>query len=267
MKEGDSHYWGVWWGMEPFEMYEKKVPRFMSEFGFQSFPDISTIEKFTLPEDRYLNSDVMKSHQKHPVGYETIEEYMKRDFIVPADFQEYIKTSQLLQAYGIKKAIEAQRRAKPYCMGTLFWQLNDCWPGVTWSAIDYYGKWKELMYKIKDLYADVLVSPTVENDTLKVYVVSDKLEELQGILSMQLINSDSENTVWNKEIEITIPENSSKVYFSIPVNELLSGFDKSKVYFYCDVQNSKTMDWYPANTFLFVSPKENPGYYRNLMMK
>lgn len=267
MKEGDSHYWGVWWGMEPFEMYEKKVPRFMSEFGFQAFPDISTIEKFTLPEDRYLNSNIMKSHQKHSTGYETIEEYMKRDFIVPTDFQEYIRTSQLLQAYGIRKAIEAQRRAKPYCMGTLFWQLNDCWPGVTWSAIDYYGNWKELMYKIKDIYADVLVSPTLENDTLKVYVVSDKLEELQGVLSMQLVNSDSEYTVWNKEIDITIPENSSKVYFQIPVSELLSGFVKKEVYFYCDVQNAKTQEWYPANTFLFVSPKENLGYYRNLLMK
>lgn len=236
----------------------------MSEYGFQAFPNMETIEKFTLPEDRFLYSDVLKSHQKYPAGYETIQKYMEREYDVPTDLKEYIKTSQLLQGYGLKKAIEAQRRAKPYCMGTLYWQLNDCWPVVSWSSIDYYGNKKLLQYKIKDLYSDVLVSPTVEDSVLKVYIISDKLEDFKANLKMLLINSDSEITVWNKEIEITIPENSSKVYFLISVNELLEGYDKSNVYFYGSVQNLKTMEWYPANTYLFVPIKENVGYYKKI---
>lgn len=186
MKEGDSHYWGVWWGMEPFEIYEKKIPRFMSEYGFQGFPDMKTIEQFTLPEDRYLYSPVMKAHQKHPTGYETIQTYMEREYKQPKDFKSYVYVSQLLQAYGIKRAIEAHRRAKPYCLGTMYWQLNDCWPGVTWSGIDYYGRWKAMQYFVKEAYKDILVSVHEENDSIKIYIVSDRLKETRGSLEIML---------------------------------------------------------------------------------
>ncbi len=258
MTEGDSHYWGVWWGEEPFEMYKTKVPRFMSEYGFQSLPDIKTIESFTNPEDRNLNSEAMKSHQKHPKGFQLINEYMQRDFNVPENFEDYIQASQKLQTYGYKVAIEAHRRAKPYCMGTMFWQLNDCWPSVSWSAIDYYGRWKDIMYKLKDLYADILVSPVVENDSLKVYIVSDRLETSNGSLILALINDVTGDTLWTNDIQVSLPDNSSSVYFNSDVKSLIKNNNKDELYFSCRYINAGDNRTY-TNKMIFVKPKYYKG--------
>ena len=149
----------------------------MSEYGFQGFPPMESIRRFTLPADRQLGSPVMKAHQKHPVGYETIDEYLLRDYKRPKDFESYVYVSQLLQAEGIKTAIEAHRRAKPYCMGTLYWQLNDCWPVVSWSSRDYYGQEKALHYFVKNEYKTLLVSPVVKNGKLQVFIISDSLQD------------------------------------------------------------------------------------------
>ncbi|HKR05764.1 MAG TPA: glycoside hydrolase family 2 protein, partial [Bacteroidia bacterium] len=156
-KEGDAHNWFVWHDGEPFENYEKKVPRFMSEFGFQSYPGMETIKSFTVDSDRTINSAVMKSHQKHSRGNEIIQTYMKREYgTVPGSdtvgFPEFVERSQQLQAEGISKGIKAHLRAQPYCMGSLFWQLNDCWPGISWSAIDYYGRKKKLYSEVQKLF-------------------------------------------------------------------------------------------------------------------
>lgn len=172
-KEGDSHYWGVWHDEEPFDMFNKRVPRFMSEYGFQSFPDWATIESFSKPEERVLDSKVMLTHQKHPRGNALIAEYLKRDFRVPKNFEDFVYVSQLLQAEGMRTGIEAHRRNKPYCMGTLYWQLNDVWPVASWSSIDYHGRWKAMHYYTRDAYSPVVALPCVEDDILKVYVSSD----------------------------------------------------------------------------------------------
>lgn len=172
-KQGDSHYWGVWHDEEPFEIFNKKVPRFMSEFGFQSFPEWRTIESFTLPSDRELESKVMLAHQKHPRGNALIAEYMKRDYRLPNTFQDFVYVSQLLQAEGMRTGIEAHRRNKPYCMGTLYWQLNDVWPVASWSSIDSYGRWKALHYHVRDIFAPVVALPIADGDNLNVYVTSD----------------------------------------------------------------------------------------------
>jgi beta-mannosidase len=212
MTEGDSHYWGVWWGKEPFTVYENKVGRFMSEYGFQSFPDLSTIRKFTAPEDRVLSSNVMKVHQKHPVGYETIDEYLLRDYKKPRDFESYAYVSQLLQAKGIISAIEAHRRAKPWCMGTMYWQLNDCWPVVSWSSRDYYGKKKALQYALPAVYSNLLVSPVVEDGHVKVYISSDEHKLIKGIMTVKLI--DFEGNMYSDEgFLVEIPANTSLVYY------------------------------------------------------
>lgn len=171
--EGDAHYWGVWHDEEPFDMFNQKVPRFMSEYGFQSFPDWATIEAFSLPEERELDSKVMLTHQKHPRGNALIAEYLKRDFRVPRNFEDFVYVSQLLQAEGMRTGIEAHRRNKPYCMGTLYWQLNDVWPVASWSSIDYYGRWKAMHYYVRDAYRPVVALPWVEDDILKVYISSD----------------------------------------------------------------------------------------------
>ncbi|HVO76874.1 MAG TPA: glycoside hydrolase family 2 protein, partial [Candidatus Bathyarchaeia archaeon] len=146
LTEGDSHYWGVWHDGEPFEAYTRNIPQFMSEFGFQSFPPLAAIESFARPEDWRVDSPVMLAHQKNPRGNEIITTYLERSYRTPRDFASFVYVSELLQAEGMKTGIEAHRRAKPYCMGSLYWQLNDCWPAVSWSSIDYYGNPKALYY-------------------------------------------------------------------------------------------------------------------------
>lgn len=220
LTKGDMHYWGVWWGKDPFKSYEEKVGRFMSEYGFQGFPAMTTISKFTAPTDRDLKSPVLKSHEKHPVGLETIDEYMKRDFTVPEKFEDYDYVSQLLQAEGMKTAIEAHRRAKPYCMGTLFWQFNDCWPGISWSCRDYYGSKKASFYRLKDEYATVLVSSSIKNENLQVSIVSDSLHPVSAELHLRLIDFTGKE-LFKKDIPVLIQPNSSKVFFESNLTNIL----------------------------------------------
>ncbi len=217
--QGDSHYWGVWWGMEPFEIYKKKVGRFMSEYGFQGMPSSETFSKFTNSDNFNLDSKVVKAHQKHNTGYQTIQTYMERDYKVPTKFEDYIYVSQLLQAEGMKTAIEAHRRAKPYCMGTLFWQLNDCWPVTSWSSVDYYGNWKAFQYQAKRSFENVLISVNEEENQYKVYIVNDELNAIKEKLELRLIDF-KERLLWEKIIEVKVEPNSSKVYFQMDKKEL-----------------------------------------------
>ena len=146
----------------------------MSEFGFQSFPEIPTIEAFSDSADWTLDSDVMKSHQKHPRGNSLITEYMEKEFNVPKDFKKFIYASQVLQAEGMRIGLEAHRRSHSYCMGTLYWQLNDCWPVASWSSLDYYGNWKALHYTAQDVFAPISLSlEKTKNNSFNIWVISD----------------------------------------------------------------------------------------------
>ena len=188
LTQGDSHYWGVWWGKEPFEVYKQKVGRFMSEYGFQGMPNMETLEKIIPKEDLNFASEAFKNHQKHPTGFETINEYMARDFPVPNSLEKYNYVSQILQAYGMKIGIEAHRLAKPYCMGSLYWQLNDCWPVTSWSTVDYYGNWKASHYQVKESFAPTLLVVTETLDGLSVIGCNDNLEIQNGTLNAKLID-------------------------------------------------------------------------------
>ncbi|RLC23380.1 MAG: glycoside hydrolase family 2 protein [Deltaproteobacteria bacterium] len=219
--EGDVHYWGVWWGGEPFEKYEEKVGRFMSEYGFQGMPDLKTIKEFTEPGDRVLGSEVLDAHQKHPFGWDAIEQYMERDFKVPENFEDYIYVSQLLQAEGIKTAIAAHRMAKPYCMGTLYWQLNDCWPVISWSGIDYYGRWKALQYYVKKAYDTYLISYQQTNEEVDIYLISDSLDDTDALLKWKIL--DFEGAVLKSEKKnVRIKENSSKIFATVSTDQFLN---------------------------------------------
>ncbi len=238
--EGDAHDWFIWHDAYPFEHLEDNVPRFMSEFGFQSFPSYEAI-KYSLQSDSLdIFSDDFKTHQKHARGFELIGTYMKRDFPIPTENEDYVYMSQLLQAYGITKGLEAQRRAKPYNMGTLYWQLNDCWPVISWSSIDFFGNWKALHYKSKRSFENVLISPRIENDTLKTYIVNDEWQQKKGVLSIQLKDFKG-NTLWSHSKTIEVAKNSSAVYHdldlkSIKINRkdivVVSQFEDEISYFY-----------------------------------
>ena len=153
---GDSHYWGVWWGELPFEAYKEKTGRFMSEYGFQSYPMMSTIRQFC-PEDQLsIDSPTLRGHQKHGRGREIIDRAMRQYYGFDSrtlSLEDYAYVSQLLQAWGVGYGILCHL-SDPRCAGTLYWQLNDCWPVASWSSIDYYGNWKALHYRAKALFAD-----------------------------------------------------------------------------------------------------------------
>src|SRR6266481_2431683 len=173
-KMGDLHYWQVWHASAPFTEYEKQFPRFMSEYGFQSFPQFETVSTYTAPADRDIKSPVMMAHQRHPRGNQLIREYMLREYPEPKDFESFLYVSQVLQAEGIKIGAEHLRRIMPHNMGSLYWQIDDCWPVASWSSIDYTGRWKVLQYYARRFYGDILLSPHEENGNLNFYVVSDR---------------------------------------------------------------------------------------------
>ncbi len=196
LTDGDSHYWGVWWGMEPYEMYKKRVPRFASEYGMQSLPCLETIRKFAPDSSLRINSVALRNHQKHPSGFENLDGYLKYygfkvngglvkgRKVIPEygkgnpdaidsmetslanlkgspnlkanptikEFEDYINATQQLQADALRTAITAHLQAQPRCMGTIIWQLNDCWPGASWSLIDYYGNKKKAYYEVQKLF-------------------------------------------------------------------------------------------------------------------
>ena len=218
LTQGDVHYWGVWWGKEPFEIYEKKVGRFVSEYGFQGMPNLETLQKVMNKQDLNFTSEAFKNHQKHPTGYETINEYMERDYVVPKDFEDYAYVSQLLQARGMKIAIEAHRRAKLYCMGTLYWQLNDCWPVTSWSSLDYFGNWKAFHYQVKQSFENVLLSVEEESNKYEVFLVNDSFEKQSGKLELEFLSFDGKS-FWKTSKEITFEENSSTIIYEIPKTE------------------------------------------------
>lgn len=155
---GDSHYWQVWHGDLPFSEYRKHYFRYLSEFGFESFPDEKTVNAFSAPEDRNVFSRVMEMHQRCMGANGKIISYLSQTYRYPNDFGTFIYASQLLQAEAIRFAVEHMRRNRGRCMGALYWQLNDIWPGASWASIDYFGRYKALQYVAKRFYAPVMIS-------------------------------------------------------------------------------------------------------------
>ena len=229
--DGDRHYWSVWHGKAPISDYDSEKSRFFSEYGFQSFPEFDSVKRYApYPEDWDIRSEVMMSHQRggdHANGL--IETYLLNEYKKPRDFRAFLYMNHVLQGDAIKTAIESHRRQMPYNMGTLFWQHNDCWPVASWASRDYYGRWKAQHYYTRKVYDDILISPVVEGDDLKVYAVSDRLENTSGRLQLQVCQFDG--TVvhhWDKSVGIS--GNDSRVCFSAPLAKLLEGADRGTVY-------------------------------------
>lgn len=223
LTRGDSHYWGVWWGMEPFRVYAEKVPRFASEFGFQALPDTRTLALFGGAGGEgsvHLRAEAMRAHQKHPTGYETIRTYLERDWPVPPDdsLDAWSYVSQLAQAEGVGLALEAHRRSWPRTGGTLYWQLNDTWPVVSWSSRDHAGRWKALQYRAGEIFAPVAVLADRWADTVAVWVAADapvrgtlhvRLRTLSGdVLSADTIAVDGPGPVWRTTVGTLLPTGS-----------------------------------------------------------
>jgi len=221
---GDIHYWDVWWGQKPFSEYRANIGRFMSEYGFQSFPAFETVATYTIKEDRDIFSEVMQAHQRSSIGNATIKTYMERDYTVPADFKSFLYVGQVLQAEGIKIAMEAHRIRMPFCMGSLFWQINDCWPVASWSSIDYYGRWKAQQYFARKAFAPVLVSPQIVDGVLNVHAVNDRLSAQHLSLDLRVATFEGD-VLWKHAAPVTLAANSSQILFSRSIDALAAGVD------------------------------------------
>ncbi len=244
--DGDIHYWGVWHGKDPFSKYEDNIARFVSEYGFQSYPELSTVNKYALPEDKELHSPVMLSHQRcmaddrkdREYGNRLIKHYMDGMYREPKDFESYLYVSQLVQAEGVRMAIEAHRRNMPYCMGTLFWQINDCWPVASWSSIDYYGNWKALHYYSKELYKDIIAAPILKDNKFSVSVVSDKLKDTDANLKISIQTFDGKE-IYSISKPVTVKSNTSEVAYSELLETVLKGQIKSDVVAFISLESNK----------------------------
>ncbi len=231
-QSGDQHDWSVWHGRVPFTEYEKHHWRFVTEYGFQSFPEMRTVESFTQPEDRTsIFTPVMLAHQKNNEGNSIIHDYIAKDYPEPKDFASFLYVSQVLQAEGIKIGAEHFRRSRPETMGSIFWQLNDCWPVASWSSIDYYGRWKALQYYARRFYAPILVSPHVEDGALKVYIVSDKVAAKTATLRVRLMDFDGK-VLLDESQTVEVAPLASKVYLEWPLKKLTDAgaADTSRVF-------------------------------------
>ena len=235
IRSGDNHFWRVWHAAEPFSDYEKQTPRFMSEYGFQSFPNIETVKYYTLPEERDIESPIMLAHQRHPRGNQLVREYMLRDYAQPKDFESFLYVSQVLQAEGIRIGAEHLRRIMPHNMGSLYWQIDDCWPVASWSSIDYFGRWKALQYYSRRFYNDLLISPTVQKGYLKLFVVSDRTKPVPAKVRVTLMDFDGK-TLKNFLEDVNVAPLTSKSYFDVRVEELLKGLDQKNVVVYCELE-------------------------------
>ncbi len=217
---GDMHYWDVWHGNKPFTEYRKFHFRYLSEFGFQSFPGLKTVESFTEPEDRNIFSRVMEMHQRNRAANGKILNYLSATYLYPKDFDHLLYASQLLQSDAIRYGVEHFRRYRGRCMGTVVWQLNDIWPVASWASIDYYGRWKALHYAEKKMFAPVMISceeigelserpfciqePAPIEKSARLHVANETMQEVTGTVTWSLRKPDS-SILKEGSCQITVP--------------------------------------------------------------
>lgn len=254
-KIADSHNWGTWYGRKPFESFDSEIPRFMSEYGFQAFPEMKTIRTFAEEKDFELESPVMNAHQKATIGNALIKQTMSLYYKVPAKFEDLVYVGLVLQGHGMRHGIEAHRRNRPYCMGSLFWQLNDSWPVVSWSSIDYYGNWKAMQYQSQRAFAPVLINAIKEGDDLCVYLISDELQDRDDVrLIVELMDFDGKSHgKWTQNGKLTA--NTSMLFLKKRVDEFLSKQDAATS-FLCFTLKAKNGAALADEVFYFAYPKD-----------
>ncbi len=233
---GDAHLWQVWHGKQPFEWYRTSTHRFVSEFGFQSFPEPKTVYGYTEPQDRNITSYVMEHHQRSGIGNTTIITYLLDWFRLPKDFEMVLWTSQILQGIAMKYATEHWRRNMPRTMGALYWQLNDCWPVASWSSIDYHHRWKALHYMAKHFYSPLLASgvENIEKGNVELYITSDLLKPCTGELSWTLTSVKGEILLQDL-LQVDIPSRRSRHVHTLRLKKYLKEYGVRNLMLWLDL--------------------------------
>ncbi|MCM1047861.1 MAG: glycoside hydrolase family 2 protein [Clostridiales bacterium] len=264
---GDAHYWDVWHGNKPFTEYRKFYFRYLSEFGFQSFPCLKTVESFTEPVDRNIFTRVMEMHQRNRAANGKILDYLSATYLYPADFEMMLYASQLLQADAVRYGIEHFRRHRGRCMGTVVWQLNDIWPVASWASIDYYGRWKALHYAEKRAFAPIMISceeigelserpycikqPAPIEKAARIHVANETMEKVNGKVVWSLRESDG-SIIISGEKNVAI-----EALDGVWLEKLnFSEYDELEVYIsFAFLMDGKVVS---EGTCLFTAPKHYP---------
>ena len=263
---GDTHYWDVWHGEKPFSDYRNHFFRYASEFGFQSFPCLKTVESFTEPGDRNIFSRIMERHQRNKSANGKILAYLAQTYRYPGSFDNLLYTSQLLQAEAIRCGVEHWRRNRGRCMGAIYWQLNDCWPVASWASIDYFGRWKALHYYAKRFFAPVMISCEEQGEhtqnpsinelvsnpirfSARLSVANETMRAVQGIVRWALRTPGGE-AVRSGETEVSVPALSSLWLEDMDFTDIA---ERTRHYFsYSFIVNGEEVSF---GSVLFCAPK------------
>ena len=252
--QGDIHYWGIWYGQEMFDAMDTLQLRFVSEFGFESFPEMKTLRTFAGPADLSIDSEVMTHRQKSSIGNDLIKTYMQHYYRMPRNFDDFVYLGLLLQGHGIAYGIETNRRQRPVCMGSLYWQLNDSWPAISWSAIDYYKNKKALYYHARDAFAPLMLSTFVRGDSLEIHALSDRLDRLEQAQIVVGIDDFHGNRLNSVTLACTIQPNTSQKIATLALADLLDNRPRNEVVVTLQIRHGgKTL--YNGHKFLAL-PKE-----------
>jgi beta-mannosidase len=219
---GDMHYWSVWHEGKPFSAYYEVTPRFCSEFGFQSFPSLATLRTFATEQQLNPTAPEMEHHQRHPRGNTVVVESIARYFRFPFDFEDFVYLSQVQQAMAIATAVTFWRSRRPVSMGALYWQLNDLWPVVSWSSIEYDGRWKLLHYEARRFFAAVRVAVFVRDGELEVHLFNDTDAEAIGSVLLQGLDWAG-GELWRRELPVEAAPDAARAVWQSPVDDLPFG--------------------------------------------
>lgn len=250
---GDVHYWEVWHRLKPFTEYRKYYFRFCSEFGFQSFPAVKTIETFTLPEDRNVFSDIMECHQKNGAANGRILMYLADNFLYPSRFDALVYASQVLQAEAIRYGVEHWRANRGRCMGSLYWQVNDCWPVASWSSLDYFNRWKPLHYYARNFYAPLLCSAADTDGRVQLMVCSEQSHEEWCTVHWQ-IRGEKDTLLQEGKCALEVPPLSVAEAGIVDCSPFLAGkVQRQSTYlvYWMEMESGRT----PLSVQLFCKPK------------
>lgn len=219
---GDCHYWDVWHARKPFTAYREIHPSFMSEFGLQSLPALETVKSFAVNGDLNMTSYVMECHQKSGAGNALILHYLAQTFRFPRNFEMMCCVTQLVNAEAMRCGVEHWRRNRGRCMGTLYWQINDCYPVISGASLDYFGRWKALHYAAKRFYSPILLSVAEKDTSAEIHVTNDTVKPAKIEVKWSLENLDG--TVLRKsKIKTKIDGEQNRLVAGLDFAEELAG--------------------------------------------
>jgi beta-mannosidase len=227
---GDMHYWEVWGNpAHPPSAYLGVTPRFMSEYGLQAWPVRKTVDHAIARNEQRIDSPQVEAHQKFLAGKgnERLLHYIRMEFGEPKDFGGFVYLSQVMQAEGIGLAARHHRASRPRTMGSLYWQLNDVWPGASWSGIDWFGRWKAMQFHARRFFAPVALAALRRDGRTMVTALSDRTTPRTGEWRLRVM--DLRGRVFRDERRsIELPPLSATRMAAYEDADLLDGADPAQ---------------------------------------